>query len=135
MCNQSSSVNPADGRQAGSGTSVTLWAGQSREQMIRQAYAVGPYTVWFIQRLWDQAALEVYWQSLEVFQLARWHSAERLERAVNRAISRGLQGLDGLRFILEQELDLLSERRDADVSGQLVFPFMREQQERDHFGA
>jgi len=110
---------------------MTHWAGQSREQMIRQAYDVGPYTVWFIQRLWDQAAVEMYWQSLEVFQYARWYSSERLERAVNRAISHRVGGLDGLRFILEKELDLLSERPDEDVSGQLVFPFMREQRERD----
>lgn len=114
---------------------MTLWAGQSKEHMIRQAYAVGPYTVWFIQRLWDQAAVEVYWQSLEVFQFARWYSAQRLERAANRAISHGLQGLDGLRFILEQELDRMCERRDTDVSGQLVFPFMREKEERDLFSA
>jgi hypothetical protein len=97
--------------------------------MIRQAYQVGPYTVWFIQRLWDQAALEVYWQSLEVFQYARWYSPQRVERAANRAISHGLPGLDGLLFILEQELDRLSERRDTDFSGQLTFAFMGERQE------
>jgi hypothetical protein len=108
---------------------MSKWSGQSPEHMIRQAYGVGPYTAWFIQRLWDQAAFDVYGQSLEVFQYARWYSAERIERAVNRAISHGVEGLEGLRFILEQELDLLSECRDADVSGQLVFPFMREQGE------
>lgn len=104
---------------------TTHWAGQSKEQMIRQAYAVGPYTVWFIQRLWDQAGLEVYWQSLEVFQYARWYSPERVERALNRAISHGVGGLDGLRFILEQRQDCFTEHPDAELSGQLTFPFMR----------
>jgi hypothetical protein len=125
MCNRSSSGNPYEGRQGASAMTTTLWAGQSKQQMIRQAYSVGPYTVWFIQRLWDQAGLEVYWQSLEVFQYARWYSAQRVERAVNRAISYGVGGLDGLRFILEQELDRLSEHPDAEASGQLRFPFMR----------
>ena len=125
MCNRSSSGNPADGRQGAGAMSSTLWAGQSREQMIRQAYGVGPYTVWFIQRLWDQAGLEVYWQSLEVFQFARWNSPQRVEGAVNRAISHGVGGLDGLRFILEQQEDCLGEHPDAELFGQLTFPFMR----------
>jgi hypothetical protein len=34
-------------------------------------------------------------------------------------------GLNQLRFILAQELDRLSERREADLQGQLTFPFMQ----------
>jgi hypothetical protein len=104
---------------------MTLWSEQSKEQLIRQAYAVGPYTVLFIQRLWDQAGQEVYWQSLEVFQYANRYSDARVERALDRAIPHGLGGLEGLRFILQQEVDRLSEHPDAELCGQLTFPFMR----------
>jgi hypothetical protein len=109
------------------------WEGHYRNQLIRQAHGVGPYTVEFIQRLWDQAALEIYWNSLEVFQWARWHSAQRVERAIHRALSYGLTGLTGLRFILEQELDRLPICSNADVAGQRVFPFMQDQGRGGYF--
>lgn len=92
--------------------------------MLRQAYAVGPVTVSFIERLWDQAVLEAYWDSLDVLQLARWYSFPRVERAAKRLLNRGAGGrLDLLRWLLEQELDVVSDRGDADLAGQLVFPF------------
>jgi hypothetical protein len=65
---------------------------------------------------WDQAGLQVYWQSLEVIQYARWYLAQRVERALNRAISHGVGGLDDLRFILEQQQNRYSEHPDAELA-------------------
>jgi hypothetical protein len=59
-----------------------------------------------------------------VFQFARWYSPQRPERAVTRILDRAIGELALLRFVLEQELDLLEYRTDADLRGQLVFPFM-----------
>ena len=121
MCNPSSSADPyEDG-----GIAPGSWAGRSRCQMIRQAYTVGPATAWFIEGLWDQAVQEAYWQSLEVFQVARCYSPQRVERALIRLLDRRAAGLDALRFVLVEELDRLSGRPDADLYGQIEFPFMR----------
>lgn len=101
------------------------WAGQSNREVIAQAYAVGPATVCFIEQLWKQAAQEASWQSLEVFPFARWDSPQRLERAANRILDRAIGGLALLRFVLEEQLDLVEYRADADLCGQMMFPFMR----------
>lgn len=120
MCNPSSSAEQSQHDDFAG----VRWVGQSHREVIAQAYAVGPATVCFIEQLWKQAAQEAYWQSLEVFQFARWYSPQRLERAANRILDRAIGGLALLRFVLEQELDFLEYRTDADLRGQLVFPFM-----------
>jgi hypothetical protein len=119
MCNPSFSADLYE--DDGNGT----WAGHFRGQMLRQAYTVGPATAWFIEGLWNQAVQEAYWQSLEVFQVAHWHSPQRVERALTRLLYRQEAGLDALRFVLAEELDRLTERPDADLYGQIEFPFMR----------
>jgi hypothetical protein len=121
MCSQSSNAD----RSEHPGIPPGIWAERSRWAMIQQAYAVGPATVWLIDRLWNLAAQEAYWQSLEVFQFAARYSSTRVERAVIRLMDREQAGLNQLRFILAQELDRLSERREADLQGQLTFPFMQ----------
>ena len=105
---------------------MNYWEGQTKEQMIRQAYEVGPWTVLFIQRLWDQAKRDVYGESLQIFHYARWYSAQRVEQAINRALCCGAQGIGGLRYILENELDLLSMCPETELTGQRVFPFMKD---------
>lgn len=106
------------------GSTAAVWEGGARQQMIQQALAIGPNTLCFVMRLWDRAARHAYWDSLEVFQLARWYSRPRVERAARRLLNRGMQGeLQTLRFVLEEELDLLTERRDAELAGQLLLPF------------
>jgi hypothetical protein len=93
--------------------------------MIRQAYTVGPATALFIADLWDRATLHAYWDSLDVLQLPRWYSCRRVERAAHRLLIPGLKGrLDVLRWILEEKLDFASQN-NADLNGQLVFPFAR----------
>ena len=119
MCNPSPSADPHQDGGIGS------WAGRSRCQMIQQAYTMGPATVWFIDGLWDQAVQQAYWQSLEVFQVARWYSPQRVERAFTGLLDRRAAGLDALRFVLVEELDRLSERPDTDLYGQIELPFMR----------
>ncbi len=119
MCNPSFSADPHEDDGIGN------WAGRFRGQMLRQAYTVGPATAWFIEGLWNQAVQEAYWQSLEVFQVAYWHSPQRVELALTRLLDRGTTGLDALRFVLAEELDRLTERPDADLYGQIEFPFMR----------
>lgn len=123
MCNPSSSADSLGQPHEDGG--IGNWAGRSRCQMIQQAYTVGPATAWFIEGLWNQAVQEAYWQSLEVFQVARWYSPQRVERALTRLLDRRAAGLATLHFVLVEELDRLSERPDADLYGQLVFPFMR----------
>jgi hypothetical protein len=91
--------------------------------MISQAYTVGPATALFIEQLWNRAAQEAYWQSLEVFEVARWYSPHRVERAITRLLDDRAAGLDALRFVLVEELDRLSQHPDADLYGQLQFPF------------
>jgi hypothetical protein len=119
MCNPSFSADPHEDDGIGN------WAGRSRGQMIQQAYTVGPATAWFIEGLWNQAVQEAYWQSLEVFQVASWYTQQRVERALTRLLYRKAAGLDALRFVLAEELDRLCERSDADLYGQIEFPFMR----------
>jgi hypothetical protein len=121
MCSQSSSAE----RSEHGGFPTGNWAGHSRCAMIQQAYAVGPATVWLIDRMWNLAAQEAYWQSLEVFQFTARYSPTRVERAVLRLMDREEAGLNQLRFVLARELDCLSECWDADLQGQLMFPFMR----------
>ena len=101
------------------------WPGGSRSHMICQAYTVGPATTLFIEQLWNRAAQEAYWQSLEVFEVARWYSPQRVERAITRLLDDKAAGLDALRFVLVEELDRLSQRPDTDLYGQLAFPFFR----------
>jgi hypothetical protein len=125
MCNPSSSADGLGQPHEDGRIAPSSWAGRSRCQMIQQACTVGPATACFIDRLWDQALQEAYWQSLEVFQVARWHSPQRVERALTRILDRRAAGLDALRFVLVEELDRLSERPDADLYGQIEFPFMR----------
>jgi len=94
--------------------------------MIRQAYTVGPATALFIADLWDRATLHAYWDSLDVLQLPALYSCCRVERAAHRLLTRGIRGRLGvLRWILEEELDFASHRDDAQLNGQLVFPFAR----------
>ena len=126
MCNRLSNAERTDGRREDTGSARALWAQRSEQQMIQQAYRIGPSTAWFIQRLWDHAALEAYWQGLEVFQYAHRYSPERVERATTRAMSHGIADLDGLRLIFAYNLDSVSECQDGDVFGQLLLPFLKE---------
>ena len=115
MCNRSFSADSYD----------WSWPGGSRSQMIRQAYTVGPATSLFIEQLWNRASQEAYWQSLKVFEIARWYSPHRVERAITRLLDARAAELDALRFVLVEELDRLSQRPDADLYGQIEFPFFR----------
>jgi hypothetical protein len=54
--------------------------------MIRRAYTFGPATALFIEQLWNRAAQEAYWQTLELFEVARWYSPQRVERAITRLL-------------------------------------------------
>jgi transposase len=94
-----------------------------------QAYKVGRRGVGSelqsFEQLWNRASQEAYWQSLEVFEVARWYSPHRVERAIARLLDDRAAGLDALRFVLIEELDRLCPRPDANLHGQLEFPFYR----------
>ena len=99
------------------------YEGQRHHQdMIREAWHVGPHTVLFIDRLWQDAYQEATWSSLNLLQLARWYSKDRVELAIARALSHGIRGIAGLRYILEHGLDRLHRRQDEDLYGQLLLP-------------
>ena len=94
---------------------------------------MGPATALFITDLWNRATQYAHWDSLFIMQLSRWYSCRRVERATHRLLTRGASGrLDLLRRVLEEQLDLLDERCDADLDGQLVFPFDRPMRIEDH---
>ena len=94
----------------------------SFQKMIRQAYEIGPHTVLFTEGLWREAVQEAAWSSLDLFQLVRWYSVQRVEQAIARALRYGVRGIDGLRSILEEGLDQLERPEDADLYGQLLLP-------------
>lgn len=88
----------------------TLTDADQREKILRRADEVGPETVLFIERLWREAVQEANWASLDLFDMVRWYSASRIERAIAHAVARGLEDMAGLRYILEEDLDLREER-------------------------
>ncbi|MAE16907.1 MAG: hypothetical protein CL911_05645 [Deltaproteobacteria bacterium] len=90
--------------------------------MICQAYEIGPHTVLFTEGLWREAVQEATWNSLDLFQLVRWYSIQRVERAIAQAMHYGVRRIEGLRYILEEGLDEYERREDADLDGQLLLP-------------
>ena len=94
-----------------------------KESMLALASAIRPFTSLMVQRLWSQAAREASWASQQLLDYARSYSPTRLERAIDRLMSYGVQDLASLRFILEQDLDLVAIRGDADLDSQIHLPF------------
>ena len=84
---------------------------------------LGPFAAWFIQTLWAQAAQHAYQESVQLLSYAHRYTPQRLERACERALLYHLEGLAALRFIFAEDLDRLSPRLDAELTGQLRFPF------------
>jgi hypothetical protein len=94
------------------------------QDVIRRALYAGPYTALFTERLWKNAAMRAYWDSLEVLQCVRWYSVERVESAIKRALRFQVEGVEGLRAILEDGIDGLPETSDDLLEGQLLFDFL-----------
>ena len=95
----------------------------TRDLTITQASAVGPFTSWLTRRLWTRAAREASWDCQQLLGLAHSFSSPRLEAAIARLMYYGVEDLGALRFVLEQELDQVARRYDADLDGQLHLPF------------
>jgi hypothetical protein len=84
---------------------------------------LGPCAEWFIRTLWAQAAQQAYQDSLQLLEYAHRYTPQRLENACQRALLYHLEGLAALRFIFAEDLDRLLPRPDAELTGQLRFPF------------
>jgi hypothetical protein len=95
---------------------------EAKESMLALASAVGPFTSWLSEKLWIQAMRETCWDCQQLLCLARTFSPPRLEAAIARLTLYGVEDLASLRFVLEQDLDQVSRRYDADLDGQLHLP-------------
>ena len=93
-----------------------------KESMLALASAVGPFTSWLSEKLWIQAMRETCWDCQQLLCLARTFSPPRLEAAIARLTLYGVEDLASLRFVLEQDLDQVPRRYDADLDGQLHLP-------------
>jgi len=93
-----------------------------KESMLALASAVGPFTSWLSEKLWIQAMRETCWDCQQLLCLARTFSPPRLEAAIARLTLYGVEDLASLRFVLEQDLDRVARRYDADLDGQLHLP-------------
>lgn len=141
MCNPSCSAEPSeplenaqddDSALADDTDSVSARQARGwRADVIRRACKIGPYTVFFIDQLWADAAQQAFCSSLEILMLARWYSAYRLEHAIHRAMDHDVDSLSGLRYILEEGLDQLDSRSDADLGGQLTLSLATEEAPED----
>ncbi len=89
--------------------------------------AVGPATGDLARRLFEQAVGEACQRCLDVLCYARWFTPTRVERAALRLMDYGIHDVAALRFLLEQELDGLVHRRDAELDGQLHLGFTAEE--------
>jgi hypothetical protein len=98
---------------------------QVMDSTIALASAVGPFTSWLTQRLWKQAAREASWDCQRLLSLSRSFSSPRLEAAIARLMYYGVEDLESLRFVLEQDLDQTARRDDADLDGQLHLTFAK----------
>jgi hypothetical protein len=92
--------------------------------------AVGPATAYLARRLFDQAAREASQSCLDLLRYARSFTPTRVERAALRLIDYGALDVASLRFILEQELDVLAGRADAELDGQLLLGLSADQLSR-----
>ena len=93
-----------------------------KKSMIVLASAVGPFTSWLSEKLWTQALQQACWDCQDLLCLARTFSPPRLEAAIARLMYYGIKDLASLRFVLEQDLDQVARRVDADLDGQLHLP-------------
>jgi hypothetical protein len=91
--------------------------------ILHHAALLGPCAAWFIRTLWAQAAQHAYQDSLQLLDYAHRYTPQRLENACERALLYRLEGLAALRFIFAENLDRLPPRPDAELTGQLLFPF------------
>jgi hypothetical protein len=87
--------------------------------ILHHAALLGPTTAWFIRRLWAQAALQAYQQSIDLASHAHRYTPQRLERSCQRALLYGLDSLPALRLILAEDLLPLPEAEPT----QLLLPF------------
>ena len=96
---------------------------QLKEHSLALASAVGPFTAWLAERLWNHAAQQASWDCLELLSYARRYSPARLEVAVTRMMWYRAEDLASLRLVFAYDLDQLCLRSDGELEGQLELPF------------
>lgn len=90
-----------------------------QQSVLALSESVGPATAYLARRLLEQATREACHRCTDLLCYARRFSPLRVERAAVRLIGHGLEDLRWLQFLLEQDLDGLVDRPDAEVDGQL----------------
>ena len=94
-----------------------------QQTVLQIVSAVGPATGDLARLLIKQAVSEAYQRCLDVLCYARWFTPARVEHASRRLLSHGVHDVGAMRFLLENELDSLLIRHDADLDGQLFLKF------------
>lgn len=113
-----------------------LWYSQDRrkKQALDKAQSIGTATAIVVQRIWSRAALVAYWECIDVFRCSRQYSPARVERAACQLVALGLGGVNGLRSILEESLDLIAGTKDMETDDvQFLLPFMGGLLDAHHF--
>ena len=124
MCSPSSSADRhlSIGSEGESSPSYANLPG-AQQFILDHRALLGPCAEWFTRTLWAQAAQHAYQDSLQLLDYAHRYTPQRLEHACKRALLYRLEGLSALRFIFAEDLDRLPPRPDAELTGQLRFPF------------
>jgi hypothetical protein len=96
---------------------------EAKETLLALASTIGPFTSWLTEKIWIRAAREACWDCQQLLCIARSFSSPRVEAAIARLMYYGAEDLASLRFILQQDLDQVARRYDADLGGQIQLPF------------
>ena len=124
MCSPSSSADRdvSIGSEGESSSSHANLPG-AEQFILHHSALLGPCAQWFTRTLWAQAAQHAYQDSLQLLDFAQRYTPQRLEHACQCAMLYHLESLAALRFIFAEDLDRLPLRPDAELTGQLLFPF------------
>ena len=93
-----------------------------QQTLLGLTEAIGPATAYLAQRLIESATRDACQRCFSLLCYARWFTPVRVERAALRLLDHGLEDLEASRFLLEQDLDALVGRVDAELDGQLLLP-------------
>jgi hypothetical protein len=91
-----------------------------QQTLLSLTEAIGPATAYLARRLIESATRDACQRCLSLLCYARWFNPLRVERAALRLMDHGPEDLEALRFLLEQDLDTLVGRVDAELDGQLL---------------
>jgi len=103
---------------------------EAYQTVVQLTAAVGPATG-LLARRWMQSVLrDACADCRDLLHYARRFTPARVERAALRLMDYAIQDIASLRFLLDHEIDILVDRNEADLDGQLLLPFVDGQESR-----